>query len=145
MVLIIRFCLWYGMISASDIKVIWYHSPMISPISRISRHLRGELVLAGGATGQELSLLLPRRRKGQQTGDGCPAERQRTWSRAWTCCSGCCASSASESAGSCSSSSSCLCNLNFKFKLPVQVASATWISSSSWSTTLAVGMESEPY
>jgi hypothetical protein len=91
MVLIILSLLWYGVTSAYDIKNFWYHSPMISPISLISRHLLGKLVLVGGATGQELRLLLPRCR--QRTGDGCPAELRRTWSSAWTCCSGCCASS----------------------------------------------------
>ncbi len=46
---------------------------MISPVSQISHHLRGELVRVGGTTGQELRLLRPRRR--QRTGEGCPAER----------------------------------------------------------------------
>jgi hypothetical protein len=46
---------------------------MISPVSLTSRHLRCELVRVGGATGQELRLLRPRRR--QRTGDWCPAQR----------------------------------------------------------------------
>ncbi len=41
---------------------------MISPISQISRHLHGELVLVGGATGQELRLLWPCRRQRMGTG-----------------------------------------------------------------------------
>ncbi len=82
MVLITLFCLWHGVISANHIKIILNHSPTISPISWISRHLCGELVLVGGATGR------------QRTWDWCPAEQRQTWSRAWTFCSGCCASSA---------------------------------------------------
>jgi hypothetical protein len=55
--LIIRFRIWYGVISACDFKITWYHTPMTSPVSLISRHLLGELVRVGGATGQELRLL----------------------------------------------------------------------------------------
>ncbi len=77
-VLFIHFCLWYGVKMASGIKNFWYHSPMISPFSLISRHLCCKLVLVGGATGQELHLLLPRCH--QRTGDWCPAELQQTWS-----------------------------------------------------------------
>ncbi len=108
---------WYGVISTYDIENFWYHSRMVSTISQISRHLCGELVLVGGATGQELHLFRPRRR--QQTGDWCPDEQRRTWSSSWTCCSGCC--EGRESAGSCSSSS--LCNLKLhwvKFNLKLK-------------------------
>ena len=47
------------------------------------------MALVGGATRQPLLLLRPRRR--QRTGDGCWAERRRTWSPAWTCSNSCCA------------------------------------------------------
>ncbi len=116
MVHIIRFCLWYGVISASDIKIIWYHSPMISPISQISRHLRGELVRARSSASSSLAAA-------KQPGDECPGEWQRTWSHAWTCCSGCCASSFSELASRCSISLPLPLNLNFKFKLKHRIGS----------------------
>jgi hypothetical protein len=44
----------------------------------------------GGARRQAHHLLRLRHR--QRAGDVCPAERWRIWSRAWTCCSGYCAS-----------------------------------------------------
>ncbi len=57
--IITLFHIWCGVISAYDIEIIWYHSPMMSPVSLISRHLSGKLVLVGGAMGQELRLLRP--------------------------------------------------------------------------------------
>ena len=105
---IIQYLLWYQYIMIlrmtsehiSHDKVLWYQYIMISKpcditdfmiCSPISCHLRGGMGRVGGASFQPLHLLRPRHRP--RAGDGCPAERRRTWSRAWTCCSGCCASS----------------------------------------------------
>ena len=65
----------------------------------ISWHLRrGGMGRVGGARRQALHRLRPRHR--QRAGGGCSAERWLPWSRAWTCCSGCCASSESRPIGS---------------------------------------------
>ena len=126
---IIQYLLWYQYIMIlrmtsehiSHDKVLWYQYIMISKpcditdfmiCSPISCHLRGGMGRVGGASFQPLHLLRPRHRP--RAGDGCPAERRRTWSRAWTCCGW----ASDESAGS--GCSSCLCNLKLhrvKFKL----------------------------
>ena len=65
----------------------------------ISWHLRGGMALVGAATGrgQVLHLRLLRPLHRLRAADGCLAERRRSWSRAWTCCTGCCARSAGAS------------------------------------------------
>jgi hypothetical protein len=65
----------------------------------ISWHLRrGGMGRVGGARRQALHRLRPRHR--QRAGGGCSAEQWLPWSRAWTCCNGCCASSDSRLIGS---------------------------------------------
>ncbi len=55
----------------------------------ISWHLRrGGMGRVGGARRQALHRLRPRHR--QRAGGGCSAEQWLPWSRAWTCCNGCC-------------------------------------------------------
>ena len=68
-------------------KRLWYQLLMILTLFDIilfviswpiTWHLGDVVALVGGATRQPLLLLRPRRR--QRTGDGCWAERRRTWS-----------------------------------------------------------------
>ncbi len=107
-------------------KIIWYHSPMISPDSLISLHLRGELG-EPRARSSDSSGLTAANELGtgvQLNGDGLdPAHGLAAVDRGCTSNDGRLAEAA-------------------------QVAFATWNftkSSSSWSTTLAVGLESESY
>ena len=84
----IRFCPWYQYYVISmpyDITDLMISQPM-------SWYLRGGTARVGGARRQVLHRLQPRRR--QHAGDVCSTEQWRPWSRAWTCCIGCCASNA---------------------------------------------------
>ena len=72
-----------------DIYAVWYHTfrdiiaCIMAPacdISPISWHLGDVMALVGGATRQPLLLHRPRRHGRQRTGDGCWADRRRTWS-----------------------------------------------------------------
>ena len=124
--LITLYHIWYGVISAYDIKIIWYHSPMISPESLISRHLRGELGVprARSSASSGLTAANELGTGVQLNGDGLdPAHGLAAVDRG-------CASN------------------DGRLAAAAQVAFATWNfteSSSSWSTTLAVGLESESY
>ena len=111
----IEYLLWYQYIMISHMisehiiheMALWYQYLLISQpcditdfmiCSPISWHLCGGMARVGGASFQPLHLLLPRHR--QRAGDGCSAERRKSWSRAWTCCRGCCASNESQPTGS---------------------------------------------